>query len=93
MLKTTKVRQDYIQGVPSTMSGTSYNLCEIKSMYYLCKDISCRGTTTVNVPVDLRKIQVSHNNNIFVTIYNYISLRREKINKLNQLDDCTIRVQ
>jgi len=26
-------------------------------------------------------------------IYSYISLKREKINELNQLDDCTIRVQ
>ena len=26
-------------------------------------------------------------------IYSYISLKREKINKLNQLDDYTIRVQ
>ena len=26
-------------------------------------------------------------------INSYISLKREKINKLNQLDDCTIRVQ
>jgi len=25
-------------------------------------------------------------------IYSYISLKIEKINKLNQLDDCTIRV-
>jgi len=25
-------------------------------------------------------------------IYSYISLKREKINKLDQLDDCTIRV-
>ena len=49
-----KFRQDYIYGVPSTMSGTSYNLCEIKSMYYFCKDISCRGTTIVNDPVDLK---------------------------------------
>ena len=26
-------------------------------------------------------------------IYSCISLKREKINKFNQLDDCTIRVQ